>query len=75
MGYRMDGPDSIPCTIKVSLLHSVQIVSKAQWIPKAISPGIKRPESEADHLFPSSAYVKNGGAISPLPNMFLLHSA
>jgi hypothetical protein len=29
--------------------------------------GVKRPGSEADHSPPSSAEIKNGGAISPLP--------
>jgi hypothetical protein len=30
-----------------------------QWVPKAISPGVKRPGSEADRLPPSTAEVKN----------------
>jgi hypothetical protein len=30
-------------------------------------PEIKRPGREADHSPPSSAEVKNGGAIPPLP--------
>jgi hypothetical protein len=34
-----------------------------QWVPGALAPGIKRPGREA----PSSAQVKNGGAIPPLP--------
>jgi hypothetical protein len=37
-----------------------------QWVPGAISPGIKRPGPEADHTPPSSAEVKNGGTIAPL---------
>jgi hypothetical protein len=35
----------------------------------ALFPGVKGPESEADHLPPCSAKVKNGGAISLLPHM------
>jgi hypothetical protein len=31
------------------------------------SLGVKRPGHEADHSPPSSAEVKNGGAIPPLP--------
>jgi hypothetical protein len=27
------------------------------------SPGVKQPESEADHLLPSSAKVKNCGTV------------
>jgi hypothetical protein len=33
-----------------------------QWVLVAISPGVKRPEREADHLLPSTAEVKNSGA-------------
>jgi hypothetical protein len=29
-----------------------------QWVPGALSLGVKRPEREADHLPPSSAKVK-----------------
>jgi hypothetical protein len=32
-----------------------------QWVPWAITPGIKQPGREALHS-PSSAEVKNGGA-------------
>jgi hypothetical protein len=38
-----------------------------QWVLGTISPGVKRPGREADHSLPSSAKVKNGGAIPPLP--------
>jgi hypothetical protein len=37
-----------------------------QWVPKALSPGVKRPGCEADRSSPTSAEVKNGGAIHPL---------
>jgi hypothetical protein len=33
-----------------------------QWVPGAISLGVKRLWSETDHSPPSSAEVKNGGA-------------
>jgi hypothetical protein len=33
----------------------------------AVSPGVQRPKREADHSPPSRAWVKNGGAIPPLP--------
>jgi hypothetical protein len=39
-----------------------------QWGPEAISPGVKRPGREADCSPPSSAKVKNGGAIPSLPH-------
>jgi hypothetical protein len=39
----------------------------------AIFPGLKPPGREADHS-PSSAEVKNSGAIPPLPHRFSCHS-
>jgi hypothetical protein len=38
-----------------------------QWEPKALFPGVKRQGREDDHSLPSSAEVKNGKTISPLP--------
>jgi len=38
-----------------------------QWVPGALSLGVKRPRREADHS-PSSAEVKNAWNIPPLPN-------
>jgi hypothetical protein len=38
-----------------------------QWAPGALSPGVKRQVREADHSFPSSAEVKNCGAVPPFP--------
>jgi hypothetical protein len=37
-----------------------------QWVPGALSPGVKRQGREADHSPPSSAKTKNGGDIPPL---------
>jgi hypothetical protein len=34
----------------------------------ALSPAVKRPGGEVGHSPPSSAKVKNGGALPPLPN-------
>jgi hypothetical protein len=47
----------------VSLHHRVQNGSgptqlPIQWVPGALSLGVKRPEREADHSPPSSAEVK-----------------
>jgi hypothetical protein len=33
--------------------------------------GVKRPRREADHSHPSNAKVRNGGAIPPLPHVFM----
>jgi hypothetical protein len=32
--------------------------SPTQWVPGALSPGVKRPRREADHSPPASAEVK-----------------
>jgi hypothetical protein len=40
-----------------------------QWVPGALSPGVKRPGREADHSLPSSAVSRKGGAKPPLPHM------
>jgi hypothetical protein len=55
-----------------SLLRSVQTdcgahQPPAQLVPRALSLGVKRPGRETDHSPPSSADVKNDGAIPPLP--------
>jgi hypothetical protein len=44
--------------------------SLIQWIPGGLSPGVNWPEGEADHSSPSSAEIKNGGAIPPFPIYF-----
>jgi hypothetical protein len=46
-----------------------------QWVPGALSLGVKRPGLEADHSPPSSTKFKNGGAISPLLHISSCHSA
>jgi hypothetical protein len=38
-----------------------------QLVPGAVSLGVKGQGREADHTPPSSAEVKNGGVIPPLP--------
>jgi hypothetical protein len=40
-----------------------------QWVLTALFPAVKRPGREADQLPPSSAEVKNGGAIPQLCDM------
>jgi hypothetical protein len=41
----------------------------SQFVPGAASPGVERQGHEADYSPPSSANVKNGAAIPPLPHM------
>jgi hypothetical protein len=47
------------------------IQAPIQWVPWTLSPGVKRPRHETDHLPPPSAEVKNGGAINHF--LILLH--
>jgi hypothetical protein len=59
-----------------SLLHNVQVGTETHPASNEIgtmdfSLRVKRPESVADHLPPFTAELKNGGAISPLPHMYL----
>jgi hypothetical protein len=42
--------------------------SPIQWLPGALSLEVKQPGREAAHSPPSTAEVKNGGAIPPLPH-------
>jgi hypothetical protein len=46
-----------------------------QWVPGAFSPGVKWQGREADHSLSSSADVKNGGAVPPLPHKYSWRSA
>jgi hypothetical protein len=36
-----------------------------EWVPGAVSPGVKRLWREVDRSPPSSAKAKNGGAVPP----------
>jgi hypothetical protein len=38
-----------------------------QWVPGALSPGVKRPRREIDHSPQSRVGVKIDGGIPPLP--------
>jgi hypothetical protein len=46
-----------------------------ELVSGAVSSGLKRQGREADHSPPSSAEVKNDGAIPPHPHMSAWHSA
>jgi hypothetical protein len=71
-GYRLEGWGSIPSRGK-KIIPTPQC---PDWVTHpasnhigsgALSPVVKRPECEADQS-PSSAEVKNGGPIPPLPH-------
>jgi hypothetical protein len=49
--------------------------SPIQYVSRAFTPGVKGPGREVDHSPPSSAEVKNGGAISPFPHTSSWRSA
>jgi hypothetical protein len=44
------------------------VQSPIQWVPGALSPGVKRQGRETDHLRLSRADVTNGRAIPELPH-------
>jgi hypothetical protein len=67
---------SIPSRSKIfSLLYIVQTGSEIHPDSYPVGPGIERPGREADHASPSSAEVKSGGTIPPLPHMPSSHGA
>jgi hypothetical protein len=81
MGYGLDGRGLIPRVVKIFLFSPVSRLalrptqSPIQWVPRVIFLGMKQKGREADHSPPSSADVKNGGAILPLPRMSAWHCA
>jgi hypothetical protein len=72
-GYGL-GRSSSPGRGKIFLFFSSSIPvleptqPPIQWVLEALPPGVKQSGREADHSPPSSAEVKNGGAIPPLPH-------
>ena len=42
-----------------------------QWVPGAISPGVKRPGRDVNHLPPSTAEVKNEWSYTSAPPICL----
>jgi hypothetical protein len=43
-----------------------------QWIPRALSLGVKRPGREADHSLPLSAEVKNVWSYNSIPDIIFM---
>jgi hypothetical protein len=77
--YGLDGPGSIPGSVR--FFSSPQRPDRLWGPPSLLSngyrgsfPGVKRQRREADQSPPSSAEVKKGGAIHPLPHMSSWHS-
>jgi hypothetical protein len=74
-GYGLDGQGSITGRGKglFSPLQSPHLLCGPtepliRWVPRAISPELKRPRREADHSPPFNTQVKKVGAIRPLPH-------
>jgi hypothetical protein len=75
MGNRLDGLGSNAGNGKFLLFSTASrpaigpIQPPIQCVPREISPGVNWPGHEADDSPPSSAEVKNGGAIPPPPHI------
>jgi hypothetical protein len=72
-GYALDFPGSILGRARVfSSPHRPDRLwgtdPSIQWVPGALFLVAKRPGRQPDHSLPSSADVKNGGAIPRLPH-------
>jgi hypothetical protein len=73
MGYGFQGRGSILGKGKIFLFSVASRPALGltqphiQWVPGALSPRVKRLGREDDHPLTSSAEVKNGGDIPPLP--------
>jgi hypothetical protein len=67
-GFRQ-GQEVFPySTATRSALGPTQLL--IQWVPGALSPGVKLLGREADHSPPSTAEVRRDVAIPPLPHTF-----
>jgi hypothetical protein len=81
MGYRLDSWGSNPSRGKIFLFSTTPRLVPGptqppiQWVLGTLSLGVKWPGCETYHSPPSSAEVKNDGAIPPLPHMPSCHSA
>jgi hypothetical protein len=70
MGYVLDGQGWIPTRGKILLFFIASGLAlrptqpPIQWVPGTVSMGVKQERHEADHSPPSSAEVKNSGAIT-----------
>jgi hypothetical protein len=61
---------------RVAVIHSVQTSSRAHSASYSMGTGslsleVKLPGRGANNSHPSSAEVKNGGIIPPLPHVFI----
>jgi hypothetical protein len=79
--YRLDGQVQFPGgRRKFSFLHLSRpvlgpIQPPFQQVAEAVYPEVKLSEREGDYSLSSSAEVKNGGTIQPLPHTYLRRGA
>jgi hypothetical protein len=79
-GYTLEGWGLIPVGVKIFPLATASIPTLGptqppiQWAPGALYLLVKRQGRETDHSPQSSAEVRNGGAIPPLPHTSSRHS-
>jgi hypothetical protein len=79
-GYGLDGRVSNPGRDKIlfsipSRMAMGSIQHPIKWVLGVLSSGVKRQGRKADKSPPSSAKVKNGGSIPPLPYISSGHDA
>jgi hypothetical protein len=74
-GYGLDSRGSIRGRGNILFCTPQHSDPPIWWVPGALSRGVKRPRRKAYNSLPSSAEVKNGGTISPLPHMSSWHGA
>jgi hypothetical protein len=78
VSYEQNGWGSIPGRGKHFLFFKATRLTLGltqppiQWVSRVISLGVKQLGREAEHS--SSAEVKNGGVVPPLPCMFSWHN-
>jgi hypothetical protein len=76
VGYWLDSRGYTPSRRKIFLFSIASTPGlrptqpPLQWVQRTFAPGVKRPWHEADHSSPSSAEVKDSGAIPPLTHMY-----
>jgi hypothetical protein len=76
MGYGLVGGDPFPTGSNYIILATVSVLDLGltqppiELVPGILSPWIKRPRRETDHILQYSAKERNGGVLPPLPYKF-----
>lgn len=67
-----EAPDFFSSEISTMVLGLIH--PSIQWVPWALSLGVKQPGHDTDHSLPCSADLRIYGTIDPLPHMLLFHA-